>query len=448
MANAFSTLGATPNNSIDFNKINYGGTKGNALSSVISGLVKKPAIAPVTTQPKAVQPKPVTQPVQQPTQSSNVKHVITYSQPTTSGMIGQSNTAPQSPTTPPVQNTQPPVNNTPTYGGLVSNLAQASSQPTQQYTDLTKQAEGAYKQAADFGRQVGQAQADVQSNPEYSLDTGVGLGNRIAQTQGLKMQQLNSTAAGLGNLAGLANTQQGLQQTGLASAAGLAAPILGQYGQANYGIGGNTSGGVQESDPFYKTLQNYAQLRATGQESLIPSSVTGNAVLNDQLTQMTKAINPSYNANTAGAQGQVQGQQYQQVQNLTSALQQGQNLQGQLTDLITTFGLNPSDVNAANKGLQAIAQNTSDPRYQMLQNYVNDIANTYAQVLTPAGGSQTDSTRSIAASMLDSTAKGQSLIQVMHGLDEAAKAKIAGIQTVGNNQTNSSNRGATSWDDL
>ncbi len=32
---------------------------------------------------------------------------------------------------------------------------------------------------------------DVTTNPEYSIDTGVGLGNRIAVTQGLKIQSLN-----------------------------------------------------------------------------------------------------------------------------------------------------------------------------------------------------------------------------------------------------------------
>lgn len=131
-----------------------------------------------------------------------------------------------------------------------------------------------------------------------------------------------------------------------------------------------------------------------------------------------------------------------QVQQYQSALQQGQNLQAQLTDLIKTFGLNPNDLNLANSGIQKIAQNTSDPHYKQLQNYVNDIANTYAQILTPPGGSATDQTRSIATSMLDATASGQSLISVMKSLDEAAKAKIAGVQTYSSNSAPSSSSGS------
>ncbi len=88
-----------------------------------------------------------------------------------------------------------------------------------------------------------------------------------------------------------------------------------------------------------------------------------------------------------------------------------------------------------NSGVQLIAQNTSSPQYKILSNYVNDIANTYAQILTPPGGSQTDTTRGLAASMLDATAKGTSILDVMRSLDAAADAKIAGVSTLGQNQS-------------
>lgn len=145
----------------------------------------------------------------------------------------------------------------------------------------------------------------------------------------------------------------------------------------------------------------------------------------------------------AGLAGQVNAatSQGEQVQQYKSALQQGQNLQAQLSDLITTFGLNPSDLNVANAGLQKIASNTSDPHYQQLQNYVNDIANTYAQILTPPGGSSTDKTRSIATSMLSATAKGASIMDTMKSLDNAANAKIAGVSTLGSSSSGSSTGG-------
>ncbi len=462
MANAFSTQGATPNG-VSMSSIKKSSTSLNPMTKALESiagkyggttsgipLMQNPAVSESSIQKATSTPQvksPVISPVVQktaPTSTGMINTGSTYQPP-----IQSSNTAIPMPTYP-TQSvssnmTQTPQVQAPTYAGLVGNLAERSGQPSEEYLKYQNEATRAQEEAAGFGAAVKQGISDVKRNPEYSIDTGVGLGNRIAETQGIRMEQLNKLAEGARDQAGLATTQQGLQQTGLTSAAGLAAPILGQYGQANYGIGGNTSGGVQPNDPFYQTLQNYAQLRATGQESLIPSSVTGNAMLNDQLTQMTKAINPSYNANTAGAQGQVQGQQYEQVQAYKSAHQQAQNLQGQLKDLITTFGLNPYDTNAANVGVQKIAQNTSDPRYKMLQNYMADIASRYAMILTPSNGSQTDTTRALASSMLDDTASGKSVMDVMNGLDQQAQAVIAGVQTINNQPTNS---GSITWDNI
>lgn len=270
-------------------------------------------------------------------------------------------------------------------------------------------------------QKVNQAQAAI----GYQL-TGAGL-----QQQGL------STAGSLGQ------TGQGLTQSGLTSAAGYAQPVQVPYGtplvnpQTGQTLsgGGTTGQGVQPGDPFYQTLEQYAQLMASNQGSAVPGFVTSNPVLNAQVLQMAKQINPNFNVNVAagagGAQTAVAGQQASQIQGYQSALQQGKNLQSQLGDLINTFGLNPADINAVNQGLQTIARNISDPRYQMLQNYVNDIANTYSQILTPAGGTATDTTRGIASSMLNSTMSGQGLMAVMNSLDQAAQAKISGVSTGG-----------------
>ncbi len=100
-----------------------------------------------------------------------------------------------------------------------------------------------------------------------------------------------------------------------------------------------------------------------------------------------------------------------------------------------------------NIGLQTIARNTSDPHYKQLENYINDVANTYAQILTPPGGALTDTKLGISLSMLDSTAKGSSLINTMKSLDQAAQAKIAGVTTPYNGGSSSSGGGATfGWD--
>lgn len=277
---------------------------------------------------------------------------------------------------------------------------------------------------------------------EYSAQRAALASAVQTQQQAINQQiaGVGQQIAGYGQAAGLAQTGQGLVQSGLSTAANLAQPIQLPYGtplvspQTGTQIG-STAGGVQPNDPFYQTMQTYANLLATNQGSAVPATITGNPVLNAQLIQMAKQINPNYNVNVAtgaaGAQASTAGTQFGQIQGYQSALQQGQNLQNQLIDLLNQFGLNPSDINKVNQGLQTIAQNTSDPRYAILQNYINDIANTYAQILTPSGGSQTDQTRSIASSMLDSSMKGTGIQDVMKSLDEAAKAKIAGISTTG-----------------
>lgn len=269
------------------------------------------------------------------------------------------------------------------------------------------------------------------------------LSNQLVSAQQAVGQQITGVQtqqSGVNQAGGLAQTGQQMTQTGLTSAAQLAQPVQVPYGiplvspQTGTQVGG-TGGGVQPSDPFYKTMESYANLLATNQGSAVPSSITSNSVLNAQLIEMAKKINPSFNVNVATGAGAAQtstaGSQSQQIQALQSALQQGQNLQSQFKDLLNNFGLNPSDINKANQGLQVIANNISDPRYQILQNYINDIANTYAQILTPAGGNVTDQTRSTASSMLNATMSGQGLQTVMQSLDEAAKAKIAGVPTSG-----------------
>ena len=296
---------------------------------------------------------------------------------------------------------------------------------------------------------------NVQSLRDQETQGVMDLGGR-PMTAGSMQGQAGTLMTGyqnkIGNELALANAALtgGQQQlSGLQSAQGAMQPQLGGYGQTYYNplsaFGGNQGGaGVSTSDPFYATMQTYANLLANNQGASIPSSITGNSVLNAQLLQMAKQINPNFNPNVASGIGSAQSStaatQTAQVQQWTSALQQGQNLQSQLNDLITTFGLNPADLNAANAGIQKIASNVSSPQYKMLSNYIAEVANTYAQILTPAGSNVSDYKTQIANSMLDQTAKGTSLAQVMQGLDNQAQAKIAGVPTYNSfNQNSTSN---------
>ncbi len=321
------------------------------------------------------------------------------------------------------------------------------------------------KELADFKTAHAQDIADIQGSGgglNYATGEKSNLAGQYSATLDALQNKVNEKAAALGyqvqgtqtqqsaeQQAGqLGQSQQGLNQQAYGTAAGLAAPVAVPYGTplVNPQTGKNinmTAAGVDPSDPFYKTMQQYAQMAVNNQMTSIPSSITQNAVLNAQLMKMATAINPSFNPNVASGAGAAQttvaGTQTQQIETWKSSLQQGQNLVSQLNDLLTKFGLNPSDVNKVNQGLQSIASNVSDPRYKMLQNYIADIANTYAQILTPAGQSPSDYKTQIANSMLDATAKGSSLKTVMQGLDQQAQAKIAGVATAGGSGGNSGN---------
>lgn len=436
---SFTSQGATPFS---------GGTLANANRL---GLGKGLAINPAggVTTSSAANALNAAQSTQTPVASTPVKkttitnpdgssHTTEYhkpdEQPLTSGIISQSKTD-DNKTTPTPASVEKP-----TFPGLLGSLAstsQAGSEPAKNYTEQTAQYGAGNlpigQSAADIAKEYGQKIADVGgqgarfeagqlstgTSPVASGNAAITAQTTAAQQQALATgeeaalqgtgQQLTAEqqAANAANAAaGQATAGQGQEISGLGTAAGLAQPTLGGIGQV----------------PFSPTDQSQGAPLGSTQ----PGGIQAAGSLLGEL-QGAQALGAAPGTAEAG----VIGTQKAQVEGYKSALQQGQNLQAQLTDLIGTFGLNPNDINAVNAGLQKIAQNVSSPQYKILSNYVNDIANTYAQVLTPPGGSATDTTRSLATSMLDATAKGTSLIQTMKSLDQAAQAKIAGVSTTG-----------------
>lgn len=342
---------------------------------------------------------------------------------------GVQNPVPQVPPTP----SAPPIS----YGGLIGNVVNSANRNQQVGQNAADIANRFGQQIADVGQQGAKAEAGY-------LTTGtnpVGEGNAAVVNQSVAAQQ---QALAQGESAALQGTSQQItanqnQTTGLTGAANLAQPQLAGFNQQSFDPttgqfsgGGNVDSAVAS---VAQKVQNGTMSYDQAASELSPYGVQGTNALR-------AALGSNFNVNQSNSNATIQGEQNAQVQRYTSAFQQGKNLQSQLSDLITTFGLNPNDVNAANVGLQAIARNTSDPRYQLLQNYVNDIANTYSQILTPTGGVQTDSARDIATSMLNATASGESILKVMQGLDNAAQAKIAGVKTMGGTQGSSQFSGA------
>lgn len=313
-------------------------------------------------------------------------------------------------------------------GGIIGNLVNQSNAPSQAYLDAQAEA----KRISDLQTQLSQ---------DYAQKT-----NNIAGTAGFLTQQngeqgllnnqyntvqnsLSSQYQGATNRLGAANTQQGLQVTAGTNAGNLNAPITGvtpgtQIVQPSMlGSSSGVSGGISDAD-----MKQYATMAANGQLSAVPSFITSNPVLNAQLNNQAKTINPNYNPVTSLAQSNITTQQTGNVAVMTAAYKSATNLGSQLKDLISTYGVNPADLNAANAAIQKVAQNVSSPQYQALNNLVTDLVSTYSSILTP--GSSTDTARATAASLLNDTASGKSIITTLNNLDDQAKAKIAG-QTTG-----------------
>lgn len=348
----------------------------------------------------------------------------TYTPPTSGGTTGATTTATTSTGT-----TTP----APTYSGLVGSLANVAQNGSQGVQD-------ANKALAAFNTSVAGEYAGIGASPTSA---------RIMQGRDQAVQLANAqTEAALQSQVTNALTGQGQQISGLGTAAGLAAPALGSYGSTYYNplTGQSESSSGAQLDPQTQAT-SLAQQVISGQTSYDQAVASmgyagsaGTTFLNNAIT--AAGGNPlSLQATGAGTQagiqtttantGAITASQQTQVANYESARQQGEALASQVNDLISSFGLNPSDVNAVNAGIQKIASNTSNPQYQILSNYLNDIAARYSQVLTPPGGSATDTTRAIATGMLNATAQGTSIQAVLASLDQQAQAVIASVPTTG-----------------
>lgn len=187
---------------------------------------------------------------------------------------------------------------TPTTAGLVpAVIAAGSSNPDVE------------KAKADL-----QALKDQQASELFQVGATPGLGLSEASGQEGLINQLYATKINAAQSAlSTAQGQQSTQVGATESALGAVAPITGvPYGTQTIqpgliGTNSNSGGGeVSPSDPFYATLQTYAQSLANNQGSAIPSSISGNPVLQAQLLKMAKAINPSFNYNTAQGVGSAE----------------------------------------------------------------------------------------------------------------------------------------------
>lgn len=241
----------------------------------------------------------------------------------------------------------------PTYAGLVGQVAQGASQPNKIYTDAVTKAEEVNKQLAQSRMNEAQGLADNANNPiPLRFQQG-----RAQVLQNQYLQQQNALAGeyqGATSLVGSANTQQGLNQSGLISAAGLAAP-------QGYGLttqpynpltdtfgGGGTGGAIDRATQAgnISTAQSFAQDYNTGKAKLaaadgIQSQIV--ATLQNNPTLNNTPVSGLTNLNEL-----LSGQ-------ISSGPQQ--LLSQQIAQYISTLGLDPASVtNIAHQQKGTLAQ--------------------------------------------------------------------------------------------
>lgn len=293
---------------------------------------------------------------------------------------------------------------------------------------------GIYSKPIPIEFQQGRAQVAQQAmaQKEAALEGIVsnvltGRGQTLGAGQAIGTRQLGGAESVLGAVAPITGVTPGTQivQPGL-------------LGTSEGGV----SGGISDAD-----MQQYAQMAANGQISAVPSFITSNPVLNAQLNDAAKKINPNYNPITSAAQGSVLAS----IPALQAANTAASGIKNQIdTFLQTNPTINPNDLAVGNKIQQWISgKQLADPKYQNFFNMLNDYTNTLAPILG-VGGSPTNLKTEIAQSFLNAQASGQSIQQVLDGLENLANTKIQNLQSgaLGGGPVNPSSSGGSSTSDF
>lgn len=284
------------------------------------------------------------------------------------GIQSQLQNQPQAPQTPQQQNQGYGVNQG-LYGQLITGLANAP----QNNQDVAQARANLQNLQNEYAQQTGNIEAN---RGGLSLQSGQeGILNRLYATKEAAAQQALGSAL----------TSQQLQQQALGQAAGLAAP-------QPYGI---------TTTPYNPATGTFGTLPGGNAGAFGAGVVSGNVSLGEQFSQLNSANN--------------QAKGYEDT--INNYLQQNPQL-------------NPSDLTAVNGVVQWLKGQVGDPKYQTLANYITEYANTLAPILG-AGGSITDFKNSLAQSLVNGAASGQSIREVMANISKAADDKLANLRSSG-----------------
>jgi hypothetical protein len=261
----------------------------------------------------------------------------------------------------------------------------------------------AYKKAQDIQAQIESSKQneanDVANNRLNPIPIGDQTGREaVIQNQYLAQQNaLSSQAAAQAGIYGAGFTGTGQQLTGLNAAAANSAPQLGAVGTQGY----------------YNPL--------TGQPS---SGTSANTPFGGGEAQGNVALGQQYAANV-------------------SAFNQGTAVKNTINQYLNSNPtLNPSSFTDVNAVLQLLNGKVSNPQYQTLSNYLQEYVNTLAPILG-VGGDTTNLKTEIANGFVNAHQSGQSISQVLDGIESLAQAKLNAQQGGSNGSSSSVPTGAS-----
>lgn len=284
------------------------------------------------------------------------------------------------------------------YGALISALAQRSLQPSQDYQNQQNLA-NQYNQALT-GSRLAEAGA-LAGNAATPVDQSFGegraniIGNRYAQEQAA----LGSGFQGASTLLGAANTQQGLQQSGLGSAAGLAQPVS-QFGMLTNPI----TGVPLNTGVFQNAVQQAVQLVQNGTPANDPSVTSllssfgfvGPLAFQNAMSAMSGGQGSVWNpaAQSAAAGQNIAGATnfQQQAVALDTGLKNMRTVAPLITQAASQVGINPTDASMYNAPINTyISQIQNSGGFANFQAMINDVQRYSSQIissgadLTPTG---------------------------------------------------------------
>lgn len=360
------------------------GTLYGSPQQAISGLVSPVAHPALATASPSV--GPVTSMTVKSDGTVTTKHATDNQSLASKPVDTTQSTAPQSTggsqSAPAMQPTPATAPQTPTFAGVTGALSRFDPFANPAVSGAYEKAQGAQAELEQLKQQEAEALKTAGGQP---MPIGELLGRQglLANYYTAKENAAAQALAGYGSLYQGGFTGTGQRASALSSAAGLAKGAPTAFGQGVY-------------DPLTGQIESGGGQFGTG---------------------------PAAAANVGSIQDMTA-----QINNYASARSQANSVvTNQLAPLLTQNGINPSDFNAVNQFLQKLAGQTSNPQYQTYQNIINDLASRYAQILTPAGGNITDYKAQIAQSLINATASGQSLLQVIQELDKTSQLVIQGI---------------------